>query len=81
MLLALTWFDPDGPYGAWTATDEIIMALNGAAYSFGERDGPPMLAQGHAPQITAGVVAFIAALAALLEVPRAPAETGRRQCA
>ena len=24
MLLALTWFDPDGPYGAWTATDEIM---------------------------------------------------------
>jgi crotonobetainyl-CoA:carnitine CoA-transferase CaiB-like acyl-CoA transferase len=69
MLLALTWFDPDGPYGQWRATDEIMSALNGAAYSFGERDGPPMLAQGHAPQITAGVVAFIAALAALLEIP------------
>jgi crotonobetainyl-CoA:carnitine CoA-transferase CaiB-like acyl-CoA transferase len=69
MLLALTWFDPDGPYGAWTATDEIMAALNGAAYSFGEHDGPPMLAQGHAPQITAGLVAFIAALAGLLETP------------
>ena len=40
-----------------------------SAYSFGEREGPPMLAQGHAPQITAGVVAFIAALAALLDRP------------
>jgi crotonobetainyl-CoA:carnitine CoA-transferase CaiB-like acyl-CoA transferase len=69
MLLALTWFDSEGPYARWRATDEIIAALNGAAYSFGERDGPPMLAQGHAPQITAGLVAFIAALAALLETP------------
>jgi len=69
VLLALTWFDPNGPYGAWAATDEIMSALNGAAYSFGEGDGPPMLAQGHAPQITAGVVGFIAALAALLETP------------
>jgi crotonobetainyl-CoA:carnitine CoA-transferase CaiB-like acyl-CoA transferase len=68
-LLALTWFDLDGPYGAWTATDEIMSALNGAAYSFGEQGGPPMLAQGHAPQITGGVVAFIAALAGLLEAP------------
>jgi crotonobetainyl-CoA:carnitine CoA-transferase CaiB-like acyl-CoA transferase len=69
MFLALSWFDPAGPYGRWTATDEIIAALNGAAYSFGESIGPPMLAQGHAPQITAGLVAFIAALAAQLEAP------------
>ncbi len=68
-LLALTWFDADGPYSEWAATDEIMAALNGAAYSFGDRDGPPMLVQGHGPQITAGVVAFIAALAALLEEP------------
>ena len=68
-LLELTWFDPDGPYGAWAATDEVIAALNGTAFSFGERDGPPMLAQGHAPQITAGLVAFNAGLAALLHPP------------
>ena len=66
-LIALRWFDPQGPYGQWAATDEIICALNGAAYSFGEQDGPPMLAQGHAAQITAGLVAFIAGLAARLE--------------
>src|ERR1019366_3834111 len=46
MLLALTWFDPEGPYGAWTATDEIMAALNGAAYSFGEHDGPPCWLRG-----------------------------------
>jgi crotonobetainyl-CoA:carnitine CoA-transferase CaiB-like acyl-CoA transferase len=65
-LLALTWFDPDGPYGAWRGTDEIIQALNGLAFSFGEADGPPMLAQGHAPQAVAGLVAYNASLAALL---------------
>ena len=27
VLLALTWFDPDGPYGAWSATDEIMSAV------------------------------------------------------
>jgi crotonobetainyl-CoA:carnitine CoA-transferase CaiB-like acyl-CoA transferase len=68
-LLAIDWFDQAGPYGDWRATDEIISALNGVSYSFGERFGPPMLAQGHAPQITAGVVGFNAALGALLDRP------------
>lgn len=66
VLAALRWFDPEGPYGGWSATDEIIAALSGLAFSFGEADGPPMLAQGHIPQVTAGVTAFSAALAALL---------------
>jgi len=66
-LLALSWFDPAGPYGDWIGSDEVIAALNGCAYSFGEFDGPPMLAQGHAQQVTAGLTAFNAALAALLE--------------
>jgi crotonobetainyl-CoA:carnitine CoA-transferase CaiB-like acyl-CoA transferase len=65
-LLALTWFDLGGPYGAWRGTDEIIQALNGLAYGFGEADGPPMLAQGHAAQAVAGLVAYNASLAALL---------------
>lgn len=69
ILLALTWFDPAGPYGVWRGTDEIIAALNGVAYAFGEQEGPPMLAQGHPHQITAGLVAFIGAMAALLQAP------------
>lgn len=66
-LLALTWFDPEGPYRRWRGSDEIIAALNGVSYSFGERDAPPMISQGHTHQITGGVVAYIAGLAALLE--------------
>ncbi len=65
MLLTITWFDSEGPYGDWCATDEIINALNGIAYNFGIADGPPMLPQGHGPQITAGLVAFNASVAAL----------------
>jgi crotonobetainyl-CoA:carnitine CoA-transferase CaiB-like acyl-CoA transferase len=65
-LLALNWFAPDGPYGNWTGTDEVMAALNGVAFPFGEAAGPPTLAQGHAPQITAGLTAFNAALGALL---------------
>ena len=69
LLLHLAWFDPAGPYGAWTASDEVIAALNGVAYAFGEAAGPPMLAQGHAFQVTAGLTAFNAALGALLAPP------------
>lgn len=65
-LLALTWFAEDGPYAAWCGTDEVILALTGLAYGFGEPDGPPMPAQGHGPQLCAGLTAFNAALAALL---------------
>ena len=68
-LLALTWFDPDGPYGAWRGTDEVIQALCGLAFAFGEAEGPPMLSQGHAAQAVAGVIAYNAALAALLSPP------------
>jgi crotonobetainyl-CoA:carnitine CoA-transferase CaiB-like acyl-CoA transferase len=69
VLLALTWFDLEGPYGDWRGSDEVIAAMSGVAYSFGEAAGPPMLAQGHAPSITAGAVAFNAALGALLSAP------------
>lgn len=67
LLVELTWFDPDGPYAGWTGTDEVVCALSGGAFLFGEADGPPMLPQGHGPQVTAGLVAFIAALAASME--------------
>jgi crotonobetainyl-CoA:carnitine CoA-transferase CaiB-like acyl-CoA transferase len=74
MLLALTWFDTEGPYAAWRGSDEIINALNGVAYNFGEAGGAPMLPQGHAPQVTAGLVGFNAAVAVLtLPRPRRPA--------
>src|SRR5262249_47237452 len=66
VFLGITWFDLAGPYGDWLATEQTFAALNGVSYAFGEAEGPPMLAQGHAPQLTAGLVGFIASLAALL---------------
>jgi crotonobetainyl-CoA:carnitine CoA-transferase CaiB-like acyl-CoA transferase len=69
VLLALDWFDRTGPYATWRATDEIILALNGSAFGFGLPEGPPMLPQGHAPQITAAVVALNGLFAALLTPP------------
>lgn len=65
-LLALAWFNPVGPYGGWVGSDEVMAALSGVAFAFGDTAGPPMLAQGHAHQVTAGLTAFNAAMGALL---------------
>lgn len=64
-LLALTWFDPRGDYRDRPANDPVIQAMTGVAFGFGPVEGPPILAQGHGPQIVAGITAFIPALAAL----------------
>ena len=40
------------------------------AYGFGPIEGPPTLAQGHGPQITAGLASFNAAVAAMMARPR-----------
>lgn len=69
--LAMSWFAATGPYSRWQANDEVIAALNGTAYVFGERDGPPMLVQGHSAQLTTAAVAFNAALAVMMQAPSA----------
>ena len=69
-LLMIRWFHPDGPYAAWRGADEVIQALTGLTYGLGTPAGPPVTAQGHGPQITAGVVAFNAAMGALFAQPR-----------
>jgi crotonobetainyl-CoA:carnitine CoA-transferase CaiB-like acyl-CoA transferase len=69
-LLAITWFDPAGPYRDWRADDALIQAMSGVAFGFGMPQGPPILAQGHGPQIVAGLTSFIAAMGALMSAPR-----------
>jgi crotonobetainyl-CoA:carnitine CoA-transferase CaiB-like acyl-CoA transferase len=71
-VLSLTWFDQAGPYADWQANDPIIHALTGAAFSFGLPEGPPVLAQGHSPQVVAGLTGYIAALAGLLHAETRP---------
>lgn len=63
--LALTWFGDTGPYADWRGDDALIQALIGVASGFGAKDGPPMMPQGRAPQITAGATLFVAGLAVL----------------
>lgn len=69
-LLAIRWFHPDGPCADWHGTDEVVQAMAGLAYPFGPIEGPPTLAQGHGPQVAAGITAFNAALGALIARPR-----------
>ncbi|HWA60303.1 MAG TPA: CoA transferase, partial [Caulobacteraceae bacterium] len=64
--LGLTWFGESGPYAGWRGHDAILHAMTGTAYSFGEAEGPPILAQGHSPQVVGGLTAFIAGLAAMM---------------
>ena len=65
-MLAISWFDPRGPYADRNANDPIIQAMSGLAFSFGPVEGPPTLAQGCEMQVVGGITAFNAALAALI---------------
>jgi crotonobetainyl-CoA:carnitine CoA-transferase CaiB-like acyl-CoA transferase len=64
--VGITWFGEAGPYAHWRGDDAVIEALSGLAFAFGLPQGPPILAQGCAPQILAGVNGFIGGLAALM---------------
>ena len=69
-LVAIRWFHPDGPYAEWRGADEVIQALTGMVFGQGEPADPPVIMQGHGPQITAGLVAFNAAMGAMFAAPR-----------
>jgi crotonobetainyl-CoA:carnitine CoA-transferase CaiB-like acyl-CoA transferase len=71
--LGLTWFGDKGPYAGWRGHDAVIHALSGVAFGFGLPEGPPILPQGHAPQMLAGVVGLSGALAALMAGEQPPA--------
>ena len=66
VLLGLTWFGASGPCTDWHGSDAIIQAMSGVAYPIGTVEGPPVLPQGHSPQVVGGATGFIAAMAALL---------------
>jgi crotonobetainyl-CoA:carnitine CoA-transferase CaiB-like acyl-CoA transferase len=64
--VGITWFGDAGPCSAWRGDDVVIEALSGLAFAFGLPEGPPILAQGRAPQMLAGVNGLIGGLAALM---------------
>lgn len=70
--VGITWFGDAGAYAGWRGDDTIIEALSGLAFAFGLPQGPPILAQGQAPQMLAGVNGFIGGLAALMSAEPGP---------
>ncbi|MDE0727344.1 MAG: CoA transferase [Alphaproteobacteria bacterium] len=66
IMAALSWFGNDGPRRDWAGSDAIAQALAGFIYPIGQKDGPPIIPGGYGAQITGGLTAFIAVMAALI---------------
>lgn len=71
--LGLTWFGDKGDYADWRGNDALVQALSGLSFVFGEPWGPPTIPQGHSPQLIAGLIGYIAALAGLMAGEDGPA--------
>ncbi|MGY4430762.1 crotonobetainyl-CoA:carnitine CoA-transferase CaiB-like acyl-CoA transferase [Bradyrhizobium sp. F1.13.1] len=65
--LEASWFDREGPYADFVATDSTVRALAGLIKLVGPAEGPPF----HAPDFQAGIIAglwgFIAVTSSALE--------------
>ncbi len=64
--LSISWFGAAGPYAGRAATDQIVSAHTGAARAVGPAEGPPILTTGHAPQVVAGALAYVAGVGHVL---------------
>jgi crotonobetainyl-CoA:carnitine CoA-transferase CaiB-like acyl-CoA transferase len=64
--LSLSWFGREGPGRDWPGTDAVAMAAAGFLYPIGPEEGPPLVPGGFQSQINGGLVAFIAAMTALI---------------
>ena len=64
---AVSWFGAHGPYAGYAATDATVRALGGLVALTGRAEGPPTLATDGQQGIIAGVAAFIATAAGLLD--------------
>lgn len=62
----LTWFGESGPYAPFNGSEAVCRALSGAAHASGPRDGPPHLPHDVQTGIVGGLIAFSAALGALI---------------
>lgn len=66
VIAAISWFGESGPYADYRASDAACWAWAGLAQLVGPREGPPALMPGYAAQLTGGLSAFTAAMAALI---------------
>ena len=74
----LSWFGQLGDYRQWRGSDLVVQALTGMPQMAGAVDGPPLAAGDRQATILGGLTAYIAACAALLGAPGAPAAAPRR---
>ena len=63
---SLSWFGRTGHRRDWRGSDAVAQALAGFIFPIGSPDGPPVIPGGYQAQITAGVTAFLATMAALI---------------
>ncbi|MBL8674953.1 MAG: CoA transferase, partial [Rhodospirillales bacterium] len=61
----LDWFGASGPYKDFHATDSVCRALAGFVQLIGPVEGPPLTLPDYQSAVTAGLSAFIPAMAAL----------------
>jgi len=69
VLIDVTWFGRSGPYADFRGSDLVCRALAGLVQPAGPVEGPPLAIADFQAAIIGGLVAFSAALAALLEGP------------
>ncbi|WP_236675066.1 CaiB/BaiF CoA-transferase family protein [Piscinibacter sp. HJYY11] len=62
----ITWFGESGPYARFNGSEAICRALSGAAHASGPKDGPPHLPHDVQTGIVGGLIAFSAAVGALI---------------
>ena len=66
VLIDVTWFGRSGPYAEFRGSDLVCRALAGLVQPAGPVEGPPLAIADFQAAIVGGLVAFSAALAALL---------------
>lgn len=63
----ISWFGDSGPYSDFAATEATVRALGGLVALTGRAEGPPTLATDGQSGVMAGLAAFIATAAGLLD--------------
>lgn len=66
VVVSLSWFGRTGPGRELSGSDAAIQARTGFVYPIGPAEGPPIVPGGYHAQVTAGITAFVPAMAMLL---------------
>ncbi|AVA34116.1 crotonobetainyl-CoA:carnitine CoA-transferase CaiB-like acyl-CoA transferase [Cupriavidus metallidurans] len=64
--VALTWFGESGPYSEFAGSEAVCRCLAGAVHGSGPMDGPPHMPHDVQTAIVGGLMAYSAAVAALI---------------